>query len=514
MAEWQADDANPFGEADCESEIRHDGRAYEDIFFTETPFNAPALDPRCYLIIGRRGAGKTALCQFFQFQKIIRKSQAIVVRQEELFEQVLERIGGLAIEHRDTASAHIAKIWNYVLWSLLARAADMNHDFFSDAMLAAKDQESVGNKVKHLLRTLLKKLLKDEDGKLIIDIERLAESKPVQKAKEAVLKQAAITPIILGIDTAEQYDVENWEKMASVAGLVQCVADFNSNYSRCGIHIKLLLPAESYPHLEERYVANPLKHLKNPVHLNWRPRDLLRLICWRFHHYLAARDGLLDESKGEINWDKFESVRSKMWDPYFGTSVRGRTSLDEPSFVYVLRHTQMRPRQMILLCNHIAKLAREDRTFPRFSPDLIRQGVREQEISLANEVINAYSFVYPNANTIVDGLMGAKPVFAGKYLDKVASRTASQWEGKSYSQLAFRELVAQLGIIGRVRQRNDNAGWVEADFAYAVRGRLSLVETDECVIHPMFCAKFNIQMDKPLRVLPFPDHPEFHVVRH
>lgn len=100
-------------------------------------------------------------------------------------------------------------------------------------------------------------------------------------------------------------------------------------------------------------------------------------------------------------------------------------------------------------------------------------------------------------------------MFKGNRLDKVAPRTSSSWSGGGYSPLNFRKLVVELGVVGRVRQVNEKLGFVEADFEYHNKDRLTLYENDECVIHPLFYEKLRISREQKLRVYPFPDHPEF-----
>lgn len=53
--------------------------------------------------------------------------------------------------------------------------------------------------------------------------------------------------------------------------------------------------------------------------------------------------GQLSEESANIKWNDHNEVREKMWNPYFGNSLRNDRGLSELSFPYVLRHTQMRP---------------------------------------------------------------------------------------------------------------------------------------------------------------------------
>lgn len=80
-------DLEPFGEADCESELKMLGSSeYSKYYFDHTRFNREALSPKVFLIIGRRGAGKTALSQFFSFQQLMPRVATIEVDEPAAFQ--------------------------------------------------------------------------------------------------------------------------------------------------------------------------------------------------------------------------------------------------------------------------------------------------------------------------------------------------------------------------------------------------------------------------------------------
>jgi hypothetical protein len=291
--------------------------------------------------------------------------------------------------------------------------------------------------------------------------------------------------------------------MNAMAALVQCAASFNLYFSDRGLHLKAFMSGEVFPYLEEEVIQNPLKSIKDPVYLFWRPKDLLRLISWRFYCYLEAGSLLRKESKCEIDWTSHDDVFNKMWIPYFGQYVTNARGLKEDTFSYVLRHTQMRPRQLILLCNCIAERAREQGHFPSFSEEDIRLGIKDGETKLAVEIINSFSSIHQNVGAIVDALMKMPMLFTGNELDKRARQSASEWPRGAYSPARFRRLVAELGIVGRVRRHNVESGYIDADFEYSLRERLPITHRDQCVIHPMFYSRFNVDFNSPSRVLPF-----------
>jgi hypothetical protein len=502
-----AEQFSPFGEADCESEVRLLKETYSQYFFYHTRFNSSALDPNVFLIVGRRGSGKTALSQFFSFQKQIRHAIAIDVDEPAVFEQVLEKISTVAAHTREVAIPRIAKVWDFVIWLIIFRELQARDVRIQAACIFGNKDGKLSIFIRHALKALLNHLLKTEDD-LLDELEAILADDRVKAGKAAVLELARKEPIIVALDTLENYAIHDDGMMRATAALIQCGSEFNREYARKGVHLKVFVMAEVFPHLKEEVILNTLKFVRNEVHLHWRPKDLMRLISWRFYHYLQAFGQLAPQSL-TIDWDDHNDVLEKMWNPYFGRSLRNHRDLIELTFPYVLRHTQMRPRQLIVLCNAIAEKALADATFPYFQPEAIAAAVSQGEIALAEEVFNSYSSVYPKVGRIVEALSGLPMVFKGNELDKRASATASEWTKGDYSPLAFRQLVIELGIVGRLRHINEKAGYIEADFEYSSEGRLPLLVSDYCVIHPMFYRKLNIDVNRKIRVYPFPDHEEF-----
>lgn len=503
---------SPFGEADCESEIKLLKQEYEGYFFYQTRFNDAALDPRVYLIVGRRGAGKTALSHFFSFQKQMRSAIAIDVDEPDAFSQVLEQITKGTAQSREVAVPKIAKVWEFVLWLIIFRELKEEDPRIRAACIFGDKSGRVSSFIRYSLKALLNRLLQTKDD-LLDQLELIIADERIKAGKAAVLELTRRKSVIVAIDTLENYDINDAAMMRATAGLIQCGSDFNREYANKGIHLKIFVMAEVFPYIKEEIVLNTLKFVRNEVYLHWRPKDLLRLISWRFYHYLGAIGKLADESKN-IDWDDYNDVREKMWNPYFGNSLRDRQDITELTFPYVLRHTQMRPRQLIVLCNAIAAQAERDRSFPWFRPEAIKSAIVQGQNDLADEIFNSYSSVYPKVGRIVEALSGLPMIFKGNELDKRAPLTASEWQAGEYSPLAFRQLVAELGVVGRVRSVNEKAGFVEADFEYSLEGRLPLLVTDYCVIHPMFYRKLNVQLNQPFRVYPFPEHEEFKELRY
>lgn len=503
--------SHPFGEVSCEEEVTLLGNQYSNYYFEYVPFNAECTEKDTYLIVGRRGSGKSSLAHYFSFQHKIAKTRCIDVNEPEIYSNVLSRIAEVAAGTSELAIPRIVRIWECVIWSLLfAEYLDEHSQVFKTFSLTRRGTQSYARFILDILKSFLSRFLDDRGPRLLDDFESLLTSPVYEEAKSMVQKLTKEQPVFVAIDSLEHYAIHDESMMRATAALIECGKQFNFRYSNSGIHVKVFIPGEVFPHLIEGFITNPLKYVTNPLHLIWRPKDLIRLICWRLHLFLEHKPHWVRSSAaaGNLNWDKFPEVLRTMWIPYFGQSTATSAKVEEETFPFVLRHTQLRPRQLITLCNGISRRAVSDGTFPQITHESLMMGIQEGQMCLAEEVINSYSKVYPSVGRIVEALAGSPMRFQGKELDRLGHRTASQWSNGDYSPYDFRRIVAELGVVGRVRNANGNHV-VEADFEYALRDRLALQVDDDCVIHPMFYKKLNTRLDENMIVYPFPNHPDF-----
>jgi hypothetical protein len=496
---------DPFGKKQCEAEVKVLRGRYSEIYFDESPFNEDAIDDDTYLIVGRRGAGKTALSQYFSFQEVKPNPIYIEVNRPDLYQEVLSEISRKTSDSRPAAVAHLKRVWEYVIWSLIFAHLKADSPEIADACRVEAKAGKMATFVSDVIQYLMNFFGETEESKYIgPKLERIVDEANLDRAKQEVLKIALKRPIILALDTLEQYDIENDALMNAVAALIEFAAEFSDEYSTSRIYLKVFIAGEVFPHLTESVLLNTGKAINHPVYLLWRPRDLLRLIGWRLYRHLENTQRLPRQIDGKVKWDDDDDVLEKIWVPHFGRRLTNKRGHVEDTWPYVLRHTQMRPRQLIFICNTIANRAIKEGTFPLMTPEQIIAGVHEAEIELASEILNSYSSIYsPNVARIVTaGLKKISMVFDGNELDRRARQSAPEWQ-KNYSPSNFKQLVAELGIIGRVTRGDESSDYIDADFEYAMPDRLDLSHQDKCVVHPMFYRKLNVVFNGGKRVMPF-----------
>src|SRR5262249_8190901 len=159
-------DLEPFGEADCESELKVMGSSeYSKYYFDHTRFNREALSPKVFLIIGRRGAGKTALSQFFSFQQLMLNVTTIEVDEPAAFQQLMSRIAESAASSREVAIPRLVKIWEFIIWSTIFWQLQDKDPRIKAAVVFADQTDQVSTYIRQVLKTLVSNFL-DADNNL------------------------------------------------------------------------------------------------------------------------------------------------------------------------------------------------------------------------------------------------------------------------------------------------------------------------------------------------------------
>lgn len=495
----------PFGEESCEHEMEVLKDQYWDFYYDKSRFHEEALNKDVYIIVGRRGAGKTSLARYFE--KNGKFKNVVIINQAEIYEELYDKLEPILIGRNAIKTFQVQRIWNYIFWVLLLdkfKKTNLLTSILSTATSAAK-HGSTANIVLNALGSLFKRIVSDSGEALSSSLDKALINKISRLGAEHIASLTSHNPTVIVVDTLERYNKNDDVLMIITAALIQSADEFNKRFSsHQGIHVKVLISDEIFPYIREMYVENVTKHIRTPLYLYWSSKDILRLLAWRFYKYIEYNR---IERLPDVDWEDFDDILNKLWFPYWGETVKNSRGLEEPTFPYILRHTHMLPRQSVVFCNYIAQAAVKEGVFPYFYKLDIATLIREVEMHLATEIVNAYAKIYPGINDIIHALDKAPAKFEARYLDKLAKKTAYAWPRGEYSLSAFKRLVTETGIVGRIRQGPDErTRIVEADFEYSTPNRIMLAEDDLCVIHPLFYRILRIEMEDDIIVYPFPRH--------
>ncbi len=258
----------PFGEESCEHELAVLQDHYPEYFYEQSRFNEEALDPDVYLIVGRRGSGKTSLTQYFNFQKRFRNAHSIDVDEPEIYQSILQKIANSAYLSPDLAVNDVRKIWEYLIWSIIFNEyAHLDATVRSAAVFSGKKMKPA-RIITEIVNGLLAKYV-DNNGRVASELSEALTSPVFAKAKEKVVEFTRSEPIIIAIDTFERYDRENVAMMTVTSSLIQCANNFNIGYSNKGIHVKAFVSAEIFPYIKESAISNTTKFIRRPLYLKF-----------------------------------------------------------------------------------------------------------------------------------------------------------------------------------------------------------------------------------------------------
>jgi hypothetical protein len=503
----------PFGENSCEDEKRLLDNNYEKYYFRNRRFENKLLDRNTYLIVGRRGTGKSSLIEYFSFADLHGKQfRCIDVNEPQLYQVVLEKVARLLEENTLHTTHKTRLIWKYVIWALIFREYSGKDDDIriADFMDVRDENKNTPSRiVLNIIQSLVTKFTGAGGIEAVFDtIEDKLSSEVFRRAQEAVLRHSKTDEAVIAIDSIEDYPTGNSAMMAAISALIEFASEFNGEYSYRGLHLKVFMSAEVFPHLLASVIPNPLKVVRDPLVMHWRPKELLRFVCWRW--YMHLKETSRWKESDVVDFERPADVMKKIWEPYFGKELVNGAGIRENSFAFILRHTQLRPRQLVIICNKFFNIISDNHYYSDNPSRDAASSVDSVQSLLATEVINSYKKIHHNADKILNALTGLPMMFKGKDLDRVARVTSSQWENEEYSPYNFRMLCAELGIIGRVRRYNEASGVIEADFEYFNEDNLILTDRDDCVFHPLFFQRFNVQHNIPNAIVyPFPDHPDY-----
>lgn len=442
-----------------------------------------ALASHHQIILGMRGVGKTALARFLKFQRDRPFAAYVSINQRTALSRIHADVQELLFRSRVPFPEDIVRLWLLAFWTALMSELQQKHQLYSEAvqkyLRVAQPKGPLGRE--QILLDGLAASLRNE-GTTLLDWDRLVnllDGCDYARAEEDT-KQCLqhLGRVAIVIDSLEDLPVES-NAMESVArALLAAVGRGRELHD--AVQIKCMVPTELWRLLAPKIAG---RSKLAPFEMRWTIDDLVRLACRRYTHYLSEKMGAnAPVMPGAVAFAIAADVRSRVWGRFFPHRSSGTSGLPEDVEFLLMRHTQLKPRQLIQLCNGIASRSH----LWRFNPDHVRAAIREQVNELSMGVFAAYSHIYPNAEALLQKpLHGVPAVF--------------QSDSVNLEPQTWR-VGYELGILGPVvstsKKPFDSAdfnGYRRASFNFCETGPAEWVPQDELVaVHPMFHRHFAI----------------------
>ena len=307
---------------------------------------------------------------------------------------------------------------------------------------------------------------------------------------------------LVAVDSMEQYPIREPTHQATLNGLIRAVASINERAR--GARIIFCLPSEIYAHFFNQS-SNPLKDFSSVEFLHWSAKELLQIAAFRYKLFLELHDPKTFEEVRNFDIHHPKDL-ARFWNTFLPTAVTNGLGLDEAPLAYIIRHTQLLPRQLLKILNEIAVRSHaKTGGWKSFPPEIIRESVTDAESIIAREVFSAFQAVYPQALNACHSTMSRLPI------EIKFGELEKQWRAHAKAIMErmelpefyqFLEMLCEIGVIGRISTAKPPSDrYIFGEFEYRQKGRLSLNDTHHVCVHPLFYGLFQIKTTRGQRTV-------------
>lgn len=438
------------------------------------------------IVIGRRGAGKTAFLESAHFTH--KKDLVVSVDKGRALGQVCLVVDGIPQGGRYPEA--IAELWDSIIYTNVLQQAvgkygelKLGRDYLGK--IGASPSATKDSIAWTLLGTL-KDTQKSGTVGTIAELVRRLHSVSFHDAKEELFQElrrrdARVIVLIDSLDS-EGYVFDDPDTLAALKGLLKWVG--NTGAGRNPVHPRLAIPGEYY-HDFLSISANPLKDFAKSSILRWTPRHLIVLSAVRFRRFLELTghaeyevwaDADLTTAGSAV--EMFRRVMPAVVHIPFGDA--------EDSFVYLLRHTQLLPRQFFFILNALFYSHQEFGPGATISEREVLDCVYETAPVIVNEIFGAHRHRHPNASTVCRRLLPyLQETFSYGELHKLSHRFKREYSDRD----DLFDMLVDVGAIGKVVGMSGR--YVLGQFQYNHDAPLVITSQDKLCVHPLFWAAFQ-----------------------
>lgn len=463
------------------------------------------------MIVGRKGSGKTT---FLRLAHHDTKDKVIIeLRPEDTFRQIVQTIEGFG--KSIVLAEEASNIWKTLLWSLVfvsilkdegnKSSYNKSNNFATiKKYVEAQGLQEKGNPYKIMqavinsLRTFAKA---NEDDSISANIEKLTfQGITFDEAKDATMafmKEAKIRALVL-LDNLDDFPLDNETMSHAITGLLKCQGSFSVPGCRCTL--RSCLPAELYFPFMDMSSA-PLKDFQHRLVLHWHAAELLQLSAMRHLKYMEIHHKEFFKELAKIDIDSKAGVKD-YWQKILPPTVVNKLGMEESSIAYILRHTQLLPRQILMFLNQIcSEIGGMNILTLKERPEDVVRGIHSQEELLCEDVFRAFKHVHPSARSACQRCIPYLSIrFSEGDLVIAYKKHATDLAGIE-DFFEFKKVLFEIGAIGIVTSYGDR--YINGLFEYTAEHRLVSSSYDEFCLHPLFTEVFGAVKKNQKPVYPF-----------
>jgi hypothetical protein len=478
------------------------------LIYRAEPFDH-ALHELRSIILGRRGSGKTAIVAamlagadhlhyYYNRDDVPNDHQDIYVfiQSWDHLDEIVNAVGidcyhslGPEPIWEDLAAETAARFWSRHLWQAIFNQIFRNS--FSDTSPIDYRHE-------------LPLVFKFIEGRDIVDPRESLTNENLQRSFEetkrsilSYLKNSKRRCSII-IDSLDLYPVTSPRFSRILAGLLRCITNFNDAYQ--DVKIYCCIPEEVEPFFFS-HAANETRDLSpssSYTRLHWRPYDLLTIVAERYREflkiYLRSKDD--QEFLAHLRTIDFSDRRSLMtfYESVMPKLITNKHGQDENSLAYIIRHSQLLPREVILLFDRAISLSYQETSSWRIlTASGIVRAIEENEAALGRQILKPYLPVYKELILACEDVLSELPPICtlaelhsvGRRMRKTVSlETDNPWK-----------TLYEMGVIGYIDpdQANRSAYYEYGLFHFNSAYPIRFANHIRYCVHPLFSGAWRLQ---------------------
>ena len=298
---------------------------------------------------------------------------------------------------------------------------------------------------------------------------------------------------LLLIDSLDDFQMGGEYAGSAIKGLLKCLGRFSAGNPV--YEVRFCLPAELFPFFRN-ISSNPAKDFAGKVSLYWHASELLCLAAHRLSlFYKTHYDGYYRHNIEHLDGESRKDA-ALLFNEIFGTTVQNGLNQTEDTISYIMRHTQLLPRHLLLILNSICRVNIErGGSHQKIDSYAVRSGIMRTEETICHEIFAAYRYPYPKGQQVCELCIPELPLtFDFGQLQKVFNYRGK----KALESIEFDEFVIMLfrmGIIGKVNPNAETERYIQGEFEYSTDHSLAFSSSDTLCLHPVFSYVYSAKIE-------------------
>lgn len=334
-------------------------------------------------------------------------------------------------------------------------------------------------------------------------------------ALDALHKTLENESMLVVIDTLENYDIRDEQLLIITKALIQVSSEYSWNFENNKIFVKYAMPSEIYTQIRPLL---PAKLIGRIISIDWNYKDLVKMVAVKFYCFASTQKHIftfVDKYKLFELYEDSQMAINFMYE-ILPKMCPATIALKFDTLAYCIRHTQKKPRQLLLIIDALLNeiIEKQDENVLKNNPDYVRYIIHSVQEEMIMDSIAMYRDSIPKLLSICcDVLNGKKYCFTAKEFDKYI-RDVKKIYRQGLNLDEIKRVIIESGLVG-IEENGvyipENSKWFENEkvirilntsFEYQIKGNLVYNNNSVMYIHPMCYEYFKCKISKYTMVYP------------